>query len=250
VATATHINGHRALAWSAVLIVAAVWAAPAQATPIWGSSAVGELTGSRDSAVSPSGGIHGSNAWGNGGFGVSWDITHNSDAGTWTYEYLFTASDKSISHAILEVTLDEFAFSLFDGSSGFTMPETYSDSGSNPLMPNPLFGVKYDLIDSDDANELPLTIVTDRAPVYGVFYAKGGKSRGPDGGEWMVAWSTGLNHSNYQTNTSLSVTDFIVRPNGSTPEEPGTFATNPEPGTAVLGLLGALALLGPVRRRR
>src|SRR5690606_33759441 len=107
------------------------------------------------------GGLFGTSVWGDGGFTVSWDITESS--GTWTYTYNLTVASRGISHAIFEVTEDDNDFNMFGGSSGFGSEGSFSiaDGNSNPLMPNAMFGVKYDVTDGDDGENLLLTIVTD-----------------------------------------------------------------------------------------
>ena len=206
----------------------------AWATPIWGSDASSELIGSRDSSVSPGGGIDATADWSGGDFTLGWVITESS--GIWTYYYTITITptgahqEKTISHFILEVTEDDNPFyidtglsSPIDGDRGLDIWS--GDESGNPSMPNPIYGIKFDF----GGNPAEYTLVTDRAPVYGVFYSKDGKTGGTD----VVAWSTALNDSDYQSNESLTTTDFIVRPNGAAPV--------PEPATMFLlgsGLIG------------
>lgn len=202
------------------------------ATPIWGTDATGGLpviTGSRDSGSGAgyAGGIQGTNDWADGGFEISWNITKIGNE--WTYNYTIAAKHKA-SHFILEVTEDDDPFNVIGISSKYEGPQDWSkDTGSgNPLMPNSMYGVKFDY------ESFSYSITTDRAPVYGVFYAK----RSDD----VVAWSNALDSLHYRTDEALMLNDFIVRPNGgSTPV--------PEPATMLLFGSGLIGLASVGRRR-
>ena len=200
---------------------------------LWGADGSGELAGSRTSPTS--GGIDATDGWDAGGFTISWNITE--DAGKWTYVYTVTGDRKDISHFILEVTDDGQPFNTFPGTDtdiDEDSPKTYpsADSG-NPLMPNPIYGVKFDFGPDEPGNpvfSVDYTIVTNRAPVYGVFYAKDGT----DDGDAVVAWSNALNCNEYETNDTLTLTDFIVRPNSVVPIPGAVWLL----GSGLIGLVG------------
>ena len=208
---------------------------PAQATPIWGTDASSELTGGR---TSPAGsGVDATQQWDNGGFTIDWTITQGADD-KWTYTYDVKGDTKALSHFILEVTEDGNPFNTYNGTSTYEGPDTWDVNGqgkSNPLMPNPIYGVKFDF----GSTEVTYTMVTDRAPVYGVFYTKDGK----DGGNDVVAWSNALNSSDYRTNEFLTITDFIVRPDGV------GGAPVPEPATMLLLSCGLIGIAASGRKR-
>lgn len=213
----------------------------ANAAAVWGTDASAFLTGSRSSPLGS--GVDATQQWDNGGFTIDWIVTANLN-GTWTYNYSIDVTNspsqiKNVSHFILEVTNDAFPFNILGGtSSPIEGPQVYSGTQpSNPLLPNDLYGVKFDFGSSDGT--VDYTIVTDRAPVWGVFYAKDGKTGGND----VVAYANALNQADYMANESLAITDFIVRPDG---------AESPVPIPAAIWLFGSavLGFFGLVRRSK
>lgn len=215
------------MGFSVALLMTAI---PANAV-LWGSAAT-ELEGSRSSSTG--GGIYATEDWANGGFNLSWDIDQLA-ADLWQYQYTVNVNRKEVSHFILEVTEGYPVFEYYDGTSGpIEGPTTYSDSegGSNPGLPNDIYGVKFDF----GALQTTYTIVTDRAPVYGNFYMKDGKTGGND----VYAYNVGLSNSGYRT-ADLDVTKWIVRPDGD---------TTPVPEPSALLLLGSgLVCLFGLRKR-
>lgn len=202
------------------------------AAAIWGTDASSALTGSR----STGNGVTATAPWDqNGGFQVSWNITDNQD-GTWTYVYDINTTQnvnqvKDISHFLLEVTEDNQPFDILGGTSTPTEgPQTWAEQQGNPGLPNNLYGVKFDFGATNGL--VTYTIVTNRDPVWGVFYGKDGKLQGND----VIAYSDALSFADYKTNETLTIQDFIVRPDG--------VAVVPVPaavwlmGSALIGLIG------------
>jgi hypothetical protein len=216
-------------------LVAFVFCSPARAViqPIWESDASSELTGNRNSlrdiGLNPIGGVDATDGWDNGGLEIGWNIVE--DNGIWTYIYTVNIARKDVSHFILEVTEDEASFNILEGTDmDIEGPRTWSpnDPGNaNPSLPNDIYGIKFDF----GGSPATYTLVTDRAPVYGLFYAKDGKDSGDD----VVAWSNALNLSDYKTNLDLTATDFIVRPDSMVVPIPGAVWIL---GSLLLGFLG------------
>ena len=222
-----------------VLVVSALLLlhGPAMASPIWGADASGELTGSRNALVG--GGVTALGDW-VGAFSISWEIADNHN-GTWTYTYSLTVPDPEVSHFILEVTMDAAGFTALESSVPLEEAQVWipdENGSSNPYPPNSLYGVKFEFVDGISS----CTLITNHAPVYGVFYAKGGSVNGKKA-KLGTAWSDALYETNYQINESLFANDFIVRPDGDPP-----VSNTPLPGPALL-LGSGLAGLAWLRRR-
>jgi hypothetical protein len=107
---------------------------------------------------------------------------------------------------------------------------TFGPHPSNPGFPASasIVGLKFD----DTVGEAPFTVTFDsnRAPVWGDFYVKGGND--------SFAYNTGLTD-----HLSDDPNDFIARPNGAT-------APVPEPGTLAMLGLGLAGLSQWSRRKR
>jgi hypothetical protein len=124
----------------------------ADATPMWGSSAMEDLSGELT--------LDGD------GFTIGWNISKNEETGLWTYTYTLS---KEVSNFALEVTEDDYPFFIGAGTSGYPDdvegPEYWYKLG-NLTLPAPFYGIKFEIEDNE------YTLVTDRDPVYGAFGAK------------------------------------------------------------------------------
>jgi hypothetical protein len=118
----------------------------------------------------------------------SWEISF--DSGLWSYEYHFEDVDpgtegngpKDYSHLLIELS-DNFTTDDFkpgSSSPSSDSPRTFDPSepgNSNPGLPGALFGVKFNSGGGNPTGtDVILRIVTERAPVWGDFYAKDGKT--------------------------------------------------------------------------
>lgn len=189
------------------------------AAPMWGTSAVGELEGFRtqDELVT-------SGSWVDD-FMITWDIEAVADG--WVYSYSLLSGGQDLSHVIVEVTEDS-PEPIIGHNGEYLDPETYFYAG-NLILPDSIFGVKI-----EDGSDF-ISFYSDRAPVYGNFFAKSGYDQ--DSSSWTYAYNAGLDDS-----LSGIIFDFIVRPDG------GAIPT-PEPASAALLGLGA-AWVAVCRRRK
>ena len=221
----------RTMATALVLLAAA--AAPSQAALVYGTSAAGELVGSRTEANLVEGGNYAGDS-----LTVAWNIVNSGSF--WTYTYSFTGfGSPAISHFILDLTdevLDDPALvtnlSASPGSISLT-PTRGTFTGaqpSNPGLAAPITGIKIDTGNTPDNATFSVTFRSNQAPVYGDIYFKGGNN------------SFAYNIGNPLHASSERISDFVARPNG-------TLAV-PEPSSIALVGMGIAGLLGVRFRRR
>lgn len=216
-------------------VAAAVLAAASAAHA--GSVLVGQSnwSGTRTTAD----GIVGLSGWShaNGGLSISWNITYN--AGVFTYKYTFANADgsplsKSVSHFNIETSSTFTDANVLDGSDGdIEGPKTHTGAG-NPDMPGNLYGIKFDFGGSNPT----YTLVTDRAPIWGDFYAKDGKTNGKDNVAYNVGFGTD------PTALTTDFTNWVATPDTLTydPNDPGTPVPLPSAALAGMAMLGVMGL--------
>jgi hypothetical protein len=219
-------------------------AASAQAAPIYGTSAIGELTGSRTELLFEitTGGNYATDGE---TMTVTWVIT-NPSTDVWRYQYTFSMYDNpSISHFILDLTDDCVDPDNQDSCVYDVSPPndaefgTFGFSTSNPGFPTgqSITGIKFQDFDPEAEDPFTLIFFSDRAPVYGDFYIKGGS-----GANEAFAFNTGLKPEN---RSSEDPTLFIARPNGG-----DDVVIAPEPAVLALFGMGLLAVGLQVRRKK
>jgi hypothetical protein len=174
---------------------------------------------------------------------LSWTVAENGD-GTWNYTYNLDVFRADVSHFILEAS-PSFGLGNLSNSS-FGVPEIMTHSGDgtetqpNPFLVGDIYGPKFDIgVEGDPEPEytsIAVSFDSDRAPIWGDFYAKCGKTGGPVLGTQNTLWNQGL------------LIDDPLDPagNGSVLNHVLVPDTIPEPATLALLGLGSLLL----RRRK
>ncbi len=202
-----------------------------------------------------------------GGFEITWNITYDTNVPD-VYHYSYTITDDNgattlnpdLSHLILQVSSTFTAADIWkvklDGqdlslSSGD--PQLYTSSGnegSTPYMPaGGIFGIKLDAAGGQSTHTFTYSFDSDRAPMWGSFYAKDGKH--PDAGnntEFATAWNTG-----FGTNPAAGATDltnWVLVPDSSAQDLIPPDSIVPEPVTAIFFGTGLATLFGFAARRR
>jgi hypothetical protein len=210
-------------------------------------AALPSYTGSLTSA---NGGLAGTGGWvdpsllkpsqQSGWFGpsITWTVSQNADL-TWHYDYTFSVYRTAISHAIVEVS-DTFGGSnIWNAAGSFGRIEIQDYSGSNPSnpgMPGAAHGIKFD---NTIGTTVHIAFDSNRVPVWGDFYVKGGKTEGTDNALW---------------NAGFALPDPLAPiSNGSLDNHilvPDTINSTPEPASFVSLAAGLMGLLGLKTRRR
>ncbi len=178
------------------------------------------------------------------GFRVYLDNRNDFDQSNdiWRYNYTFNVPEKAISHVILETTP---GIQLLDGTTtaGREGPGIFGDSGrSTPGIPGTIHGVKFDT--TGDPLSFSWQIVTDRAPMWGDFYAKDGTVRIGDQRFDVFAFNLNFGQIAPLYVQGVSEAGFAIVPNFTT----GGPVAVPVP--AAVWLLGSALGLVPVLARR
>lgn len=223
--------------------------AGAQATLVYDQFVTGSnLAGSRSLAVN--GGLM--NIGGNvSSATLSWEIGYDTNTTRWSYSYTFTHnSQQGISHFILDLSDNCTAgsgciigFRDNSTSADALIFSTFTTNG-NPGFPGSITGVKFD--DLSAPSSYTFSFQSERAPVWGDFYAKGGSPENRRNPTGFAIFNDGAD----EHLTSTDVIDFIARPDTVTGPGPGpSGAADPVPAPASLLLLGA-GLLGLAASRK
>ncbi|MBN1555678.1 MAG: hypothetical protein JXA11_13120 [Phycisphaerae bacterium] len=194
-------------------------------------------------------GLFATQNWADPATTLSWIVTDEEpdpllpSSFCWKYTYTLSVPEKGISHMIVEASngADPFTDDNIRGVSGITGVaaeiEEYSseDQGnSNPLMPEPLYGIKLEGW-RGDPTLLSLSFYSNRVPVWGDFYAKDGVNKDENNVKHpVVLYNTGFtapDPSGPADNGSLNGHLLV----------PDTH-TVPEPGFLTLLVLGGLGL--------
>ena len=199
----------------------------------------GSFTGSR--TAPSSGGITEVGNYDN--ISLSWTILPETAS---LYRYTYTFANfvpPAISHFILELSDNCTATGeCFRSTSSNIEFGTFGPQASNPNFPagQSIKGVKFEF---GSATPAIYTFLSNRIPVWGNFYIKGG-SNNDTGNNFGRAYNNALALSGFN---SEIVTDFIARPD--TIRIPSNETGIPEPATyALIG--SALVIVAMLRRRK
>jgi hypothetical protein len=186
------------------LVLAGLSAASAPAALVYDTAA--SLTGTRTQEDFTEGGNYIGDV-----FGLSWNISALA-GGLYRYEYTIRGLDRpEVSHFVLDLSdnaLTDPAVMTNISTSGFTYNLEFGEfDGSQPANPGlaaPIIGVKVNT--NNPGNPFTFAFTSNRAPVWGDIYFKGGND------------SFAFNNGNPLHLSSTNVNDFIARPNGVVPE--------------------------------
>lgn len=192
------------------------------------------------------GGLTAYGAWDSPSTTLSWIVDDMTTPGKWHYSYTLFVPDKDISHMIIEASNGENPFTsgnLFSPSSNPTgwiqsiEIQNFSPNNSTPYMPEDMWGIKFDT--SLDVTTVTVGFDSDRAPVWGDFYAKDGYSTCSG---WNSLYNSGFTAGDYDP--------FAPAANGSLQNHllvPDSYI--PAPGAFILVCIGT-AITGALRRKR
>ncbi len=135
-------------------------------------------------------GLIATNNWSDPATSLSWVVDNVTTPGMWHYEYTLTVptGSQAMSHIIIEVSDADPgpAFTLANLFAPATDPagwiaagievQEYDAGGDNPGMPGSVYGIKFNAAQDADARVLTLSFDSDRVPVWGDFYSKGGRN--------------------------------------------------------------------------
>lgn len=203
--------------------------------------------------------------WANDNLSLAWSVSRTDDQ--YTYNYTFSGFAQQgnnfrpgLSHLIIETSPTFGTANVLPGTSGnVSAPALYAIGGngaSNPGLPGEIYGLKWNA--TGNGNTLSFSIVTDRDPVWGNFYANGGRDAYAFNAGWLqlldgaqgpidAMHMTGIRQSAGLGGEAWFIAVPDTTSHGGNAPGPGTL---PVPGTALLLGLGVAMATGMRRRGR
>jgi hypothetical protein len=155
--------------------------------------------------------INGNSAWAASGTSMTYEVARDfMEQSLWRYRYTFTVPQKAISHIIIETSRNFEPANMQEGTTveGREGPEAFEPMGaSNPGLPEDLYGMKWN--PSGNPFSYTVTIVTDRGPQWGDFYAKDGKVN-LGGGVKVDVWAYSAGFTSADTDPFLDVMGLLT----------------------------------------
>jgi len=194
--------------------------------------------------LTSSSGLFGTASWG-ADASLSYEVT-SLDDGLWKYEYTLTVASKGISHFILETSPSFQETNVIGGipggiTSNVALAEielkTNTEQQGNPNIPTSVYGIKFNL--GEESTVITMSLISNRVPVWGDFYVKGGKDGKGANKVDLTLYNTGFAAADPLLAPDANVTDHILVPDTTTLPEPATLA--------MLGFGGVMVL---IRKRK
>lgn len=218
-----------------------------------GSRVLTPATPATDGITTLPTGTSDSHTW-NDAFLIDWNISYDNGTGLYTYLYhladsknsngTYNALANNLSHWLLETSISFTTANIFSGTSpspSSDSPRTWTDQQGNPDIPGSLYGLKL------DGPGTTFTLVTNRAPIWGDFYAKDGKFAQQN----VVAYNTGFGTEPLAGQSASYYVNWIAVPDtiNTTPGGTGDPLV-PEPSSMIVwGMLGLAGVIAYRRRK-